>query len=159
MVAIITSVHCASAPEAPLERPHLPPEPLSQIDHLTHSHPLGRRKRELPVTGENVEAGRNIPMPRTEPIIQCPICRGEGILPGPRVCVRCDGIGLRAVQTTKRCGCGTSYDQVAWDLLPLLGIQEDDVEPLELKNCRACGSTLAVVAPPSVVEAFARSVA
>ena len=43
----------------------------------------------------------------------------------------------------KACGCGLSYDVAAWSALPLVGVQRDEVEALEMRNC-ACGSTLAV---------------
>lgn len=43
----------------------------------------------------------------------------------------------------KRCGCGRTFDTIAWSDLPLLGNQVDDSRVLELRNC-PCGSTIAV---------------
>lgn len=31
-----------------------------------------------------------------EPIVKCRACRGEGVRPGPKACLVCKGIGLRA---------------------------------------------------------------
>lgn len=35
-------------------------------------------------------------------------------------------------------------DPVRWAALPLVGVMDDDEEKLELRNCTACMSTLAV---------------
>lgn len=43
--------------------------------------------------------------------------------------------------------CRRAISQEEWSGLPLVGIQADDVEALELRDCE-CGSTLAVVLPP-----------
>lgn len=45
----------------------------------------------------------------------------------------------------KPCGCGRSYDAFEWSRLPYVGVMGDEVETLELRNCVACNSTLAVV--------------
>lgn len=107
-----------------------------------------------------------------EPIVRCPSCGGEGILPGPRVCMSCHGEGLQvshryrsAVDRMRletadtepppapedvHCSCGASYDAEAFGALPFVGYQ-DDFEGgwLELRNCtastngRTCRSTIA----------------
>lgn len=83
-------------------------------------------------------------MHEREPIVKCRACKGEGIIDGPRACRRCGGTGLRAIQAIKTCGCcGIAYTSATWELLELVGYQEDEVERLELRNCR-CGSTLAI---------------
>ncbi len=82
-----------------------------------------------------------------EPIIKCRRCSGEGIHAGPNgpvACERCHGIGLRAVTVAKTCACGAVYDARGWERLPFVCEMEDDVDVLELRNCR-CGSTLAIV--------------
>ena len=48
---------------------------------------------------------------------------------------------------TKTCGCGKQYSSGEWKLLPYVGVHEDEVERLELRNC-GCGSTLAIVLGP-----------
>lgn len=50
--------------------------------------------------------------------------------------------------TPKRCGCGRTFDALAWAELPYVGRQDDGEELLELRNC-PCGTTLAVEAGPS----------
>lgn len=52
--------------------------------------------------------------------------------------------------------CGASYTEAEWQGLPLVGVQADDVEVLELRDCR-CGSTLAVVVQgcPAVRDTYA----
>jgi hypothetical protein len=45
--------------------------------------------------------------------------------------------------TPKRCGCGLTHDAAAWSCLPYVGVQRDEFEALELRNC-PCGSTLAI---------------
>ncbi len=48
----------------------------------------------------------------------------------------------------KPCACGASYDADAWRRLPLVGTQDaGDDELLELRNCEACSSTLAIELP------------
>lgn len=84
-----------------------------------------------------------------EPIVKCRACRGEGICAGPLgpfACAACFGTGLRAVTVTKSCACGACYDARAWERLPFVGEMEDGSDVLELRNCRACGSTIAVAA-------------
>lgn len=56
----------------------------------------------------------------------------------------------------KRCSCGASYDAAAWSALPLVGIQDDGIERIALRNCTAahpqrgrCMSTLGVVVGPT----------
>ena len=45
---------------------------------------------------------------------------------------------------SKTCACGLKYNLSEWLKLPFRGIQRDDVESLELRDCR-CKRTLAVV--------------
>lgn len=48
----------------------------------------------------------------------------------------------------KKCTCcGRAYDRAAWARLRFIGLQADDVEVLEMRDC-ACLSTLAVVLAP-----------
>ena len=44
----------------------------------------------------------------------------------------------------KRCSCGKVHDAAAWRALPLVGFVRDEVVSLELRNCDACSSTLAI---------------
>lgn len=44
----------------------------------------------------------------------------------------------------KRCGCGCSYTESEWMRLTYVGLMIDDVESIELRNCSACGSTIAM---------------
>lgn len=45
----------------------------------------------------------------------------------------------------KRCGCGASYSRSEWNALPFVGLQADGLGgSLELRNCTACSSTIAV---------------
>ena len=44
----------------------------------------------------------------------------------------------------KRCGCGRSCTESEWMLLTYVGLMIDDVESIELRNCSACGSTIAM---------------
>ncbi len=55
-----------------------------------------------------------------------------------------DDIGI-VNEWPKRCGCGRSYTAHEWRLLEIAGTMVDDVESLELRNCRECKSTIAVV--------------
>ncbi len=43
--------------------------------------------------------------------------------------------------------CGAAYSRPAWRALRYVGEHHDEVETLELRNCRACNSTLAIVVP------------
>lgn len=45
----------------------------------------------------------------------------------------------------KRCSCGMSWSLQAWLNLPLVGRIDDGFEPVELRNCEMCWSTLAVL--------------
>ena len=45
----------------------------------------------------------------------------------------------------KRCHCGMCFDAESWARLPYVGIMDDGVDRLELRNC-ACSSTLAIEA-------------
>lgn len=50
------------------------------------------------------------------------------------------------MEAFKKCGCcGRSHTKASWAGLKFRGIQPDDVEPLEYRDC-FCGSTLAVIA-------------
>jgi hypothetical protein len=44
----------------------------------------------------------------------------------------------------KRCACGASYTAATWAALVLVGHVDDDGERVELRNCGACGSTIAL---------------
>jgi hypothetical protein len=48
----------------------------------------------------------------------------------------------------KACSCGRAYTPETWKTLPLCGVQDDDVEIMELRTC-PCGSTIAIVLGPS----------
>ena len=70
------------------------------------------------------------------------VARVEAIV-GPREC----GCGRGCVpRWPKRCSCGVAYDASQWQTLRLAGVQHmDGVGPdLELRDCAACRSTLAV---------------
>lgn len=58
--------------------------------------------------------------------------------------------------TVKTCSCGREYDRSWWDILPLVGYvgaaSGDESQCLELRNCRACGSTLSLEIPLREVE-------
>lgn len=90
-----------------------------------------------------------------EPIVPCPACKGERVVLGPTgvaACSPCNGSGLRAIRVRppfKSCACGAAYDESAWRALPLVGVQhlDDGAPPLELRNCTACGSTIAIELP------------
>lgn len=66
----------------------------------------------------------------------------------PKTCKVCE----------RRYICAPDHDSkfFDWEALPLLGIQPDDEEPLELRNCH-CGSTIAVVVAPAPVNLFSAS--
>jgi len=49
---------------------------------------------------------------------------------------------------TKTCSCGKRYSSGTWKLLPYVGVHDDGVERLELRNC-VCGSTIAIELGPS----------
>lgn len=50
----------------------------------------------------------------------------------------------------KSCSCGASYTPTEWATLPCRGEQASpDGDRRELRNCRRCGSTLAVPLPSS----------
>lgn len=51
--------------------------------------------------------------------------------------------------TVHTCSCGRAYDLGAWERLPLVGAQQDEPYPLELRNCR-CGSTRPVAISPAI---------
>ena len=44
----------------------------------------------------------------------------------------------------KICRCDKRYSAAEWKRLVYVGVMEDDVERIELRNC-TCGSTVAVV--------------
>jgi hypothetical protein len=50
----------------------------------------------------------------------------------------------------KKCSCGRTHDAADWTMLHLVGWQTIGDERLELRNC-ACGSTLAIPAPLSLL--------
>lgn len=50
--------------------------------------------------------------------------------------------------------CGALYDDDAWETLPLVGYQADEVETLELRNC-TCGSTHSKVIEENATQAKA----
>lgn len=55
----------------------------------------------------------------------------------------------------KTCACGAAYDSDGWHALPFVGLQDDGVGVLELRQCvaprdgRRCNSTMAVVVADS----------
>jgi CBS domain-containing protein len=54
----------------------------------------------------------------------------------------------RASEVLKRCSCGTVYTREQWHALTLLGSMRDaHGEPMELRTCPACGSTMVAPAP------------
>jgi hypothetical protein len=65
----------------------------------------------------------------------------------PHACARCRALLPLAV---KVCGCGRPYTAAGWARLPRVGVQDDGVERLELRNC-LCGSTICVVLGPSLI--------
>jgi CBS domain-containing protein len=65
----------------------------------------------------------------------------------------------RASEVMKRCSCGRVYTRDGWMALPLVGfMQGSGREPMELRNCGGCGSTMAVPADrePAVDAAGSR---
>lgn len=54
-----------------------------------------------------------------------------------------------------RCACGARYDAHAWKCLPYVGVMDDGVERVELRNCSfdGCLSTIAIPLPPVPVTA------
>ena len=57
----------------------------------------------------------------------------------------------------KRCSCSAAYSHPNWEKLPLIGSQRlGPAEWYELRNCIACGSTIAI--PEESPEAFAEVV-
>ena len=58
--------------------------------------------------------------------------------------------------TVKTCSCGREFDRSSWDIAPLVGYvgaaSGDDSQVLELRNCRSCGSTMALEIPASERE-------
>lgn len=44
----------------------------------------------------------------------------------------------------KRCACGASYTAATWAVLVLVGHVDDEGERVALRNCGACGSTIAL---------------
>lgn len=64
----------------------------------------------------------------------------------PASCVRCLAIGSAII--VKKCACGRRYTAGTWKDLALVGVQDDGVERIELRNC-ACGSTIGVILGPS----------
>ena len=54
----------------------------------------------------------------------------------------------------KVCGCGQHISEEDWERLYYVGVQKsglDKFPDLEMRNCRKCGSTLAIVAPNDFV--------
>lgn len=45
----------------------------------------------------------------------------------------------------KTCGCGARYTRAEWEALTIVGNYADEVEKLEMRQCTACASTLAIV--------------
>ena len=56
-------------------------------------------------------------------------------------------VAVAGGMTIKTCGCGREYNQTAWLALVFVGLQADEVETLEIRNC-PCGSSIAVVLLP-----------
>lgn len=55
------------------------------------------------------------------------------------------GAELVEMIPSKRCSCGTEHDLASWSKLAYVGVMCDGVERIELRNCRACNSTIAVL--------------
>jgi len=51
----------------------------------------------------------------------------------------------------KSCGCGLTYNASQWRRLPLVSRSSDDVERVELRNCRRCHSTLYLGTPRATI--------
>jgi hypothetical protein len=50
----------------------------------------------------------------------------------------------------KKCACGHQISEEGWEDLRYVGVQRsgfDDSPDLELRNCSACGSTIAIAVP------------
>jgi hypothetical protein len=56
---------------------------------------------------------------------------------------------IRPVVVT--CACGAAYDREAWRKLEFVGIQLDETNDAELRNCVACGSTRALIIEPDLI--------
>lgn len=53
----------------------------------------------------------------------------------------------------KVCGCGESISEDDWENLQYLGVQKsglDKFPDLEMRNCRKCQSTLAIIVPNDI---------
>lgn len=46
--------------------------------------------------------------------------------------------------------CRRAFSKARWETLRFVGVQPDPEEPLELRDCDRCGSTMAVVVPAEV---------
>lgn len=54
----------------------------------------------------------------------------------------------------KQCKCGEHFTEEQWEKLSYIGLQRsvfDDYPDLELRNCRRCGSTMAITVPMDFV--------
>jgi hypothetical protein len=58
-----------------------------------------------------------------------------------------DIVRLIRENTIHTCSCGRAFTRMAWMMLPYVGIYDDGVERLELRNCH-CHSTRAIVLKP-----------
>lgn len=58
--------------------------------------------------------------------------------------------------TVKTCSCGREFDRSSWDIAPLVGYvgasSGDESQVLELRNCKSCGSTMAMDIPKEEME-------
>jgi hypothetical protein len=60
------------------------------------------------------------------------------------VAIEVDAVADTQRPVVKTCSCcGQKYTAPEWGSLPLCGYYQDEVERLELRNCR-CGSTIAI---------------
>ena len=55
----------------------------------------------------------------------------------------------------KKCSCGVTYDEAAWESWHYVGVQKGianhGIPDLELRTCPCCGSTMAVAVPNDFV--------
>jgi hypothetical protein len=78
-------------------------------------------------------------------LFRCLECREalHGLAPGASIPLVCGPCVTSPV--VKRCGCGRAYSARQWERLHYVGRIDDCGEPtIELRNCMACGSSIAI---------------